>query len=159
MLREGLMLNWFRSRKYRSGTRWCLWRWTDDVESEQYITRLHLLKTPWGAVCVHWLHRPDPESALHDHPCSFLSLILRGGYAEARWKRGEWSFPQHRWFNFVRATPDDRHKITNVDPGTVTLCFMSGKTREWGYHVPTLVGHRWLPWREYYAEKRAGLIR
>src|SRR5262245_57492885 len=63
-------------RLYRSGTKWCVWRWTD-VDSE-YITRLHLIKTPWFAICLHWINKPDAEPYLHDHPVSFLSVILRG---------------------------------------------------------------------------------
>lgn len=132
------------ARKYKSGTIWCFWRWTE-VDSE-YIVRLHVVKTPSFAVCVHWIKKPDPEPFFHDHPVTFLSLILRGGYGEMR--NGVRRF--HRWFNFLRATPEDRHTITDVLPGTVTLCFMGPKTREWGFHRP----NGWIVWKDYYAAKR-----
>ena len=149
------MRNWFRSRKYKSGTGWCLWRWTD-VDSE-YITRLHVLKTPWFAVCLHWLNKPDPEPYLHDHPVSFLSLILRGGYTERRVRGLRYDFTKvNRWYNFVRATEDDRHTITSVRPNTLTLCFMGPKTREWGFHVAKQPGG-WIHWKEYYRYQRAGV--
>lgn len=135
-------------RKYKSGTRWCVWRWAT-VDSE-YITRLHLVKTPWFALCLHWIHKPDPEPYHHDHPVSFLSVILRGGYTEHRINHLYEGDPTHNWFNFVRATAGDRHTITYVKPHTLTLCFMGPKTREWGFHTNT----GWVHWKDYYARKR-----
>ncbi len=140
-------------RRYKTGTAWCVWRWTD-VASE-YITRLHILKTPWFAICLHWIRKPDPEPYLHDHPVSFLSLILRGWYSEIRHKKSgrwsEWAVLHHRWFNFIRATRDDSHSIDTCDPRTVTLCFMGPKVREWGYHTDD----GWVYWRDYFHAQRA----
>jgi len=135
----------FAHRKYKSGTIWCFWRWTE-VDSE-YIVRLHVIKTPWFAVCLHWIKKPDPEPFHHDHPVSFLSIILRGGYAE--WRNGR--VAQRIWFNFIRASAHDRHTIIGVLPGTLTLCLMGPKTREWGFHKP----EGWQMWKQYYAEQRA----
>ena len=139
-----------RGRKYKSGTGWCVWRWTD-VESE-YILRLHVLKTPWCAVCLHWIRKPDKEPYLHDHPVSFLSLVLRGQYAELRQKPGDFTprYLVHRWFNFIRASEHDRHRIIFTRRNTLTLCFMGPKTREWGFHSQG----RWIGWKDYYAKKK-----
>ncbi len=140
-----------RDRAYKSGTGWCVWRWTD-VDSE-YITRLHLFKTPWCALCLHWINKPDAEPWLHDHPVSFLSVILRGGYAELR-KYGDGK-PFHkvnRWFNFVRASHNDRHRIIFARKNTLTLCFMGPKRREWGFHMP----EGWIHWKGYYTRMHAG---
>jgi hypothetical protein len=147
----------FRNRKYKSGTNWCVWRWTD-VDSE-YITRLHLIKTPWFAACLHWINKPDPEPYLHDHPVSFLSIVLRGMYVEYRstitngspfgmW----WTNTKHvvRRFNFVRASENDLHSIRHVLPGTLTLVFMGPKVREWGFHAPD----GWVHWKDYYQKQR-----
>ncbi len=154
-----------KKRKYKSGTRWCLWRWSE-VDSE-YIVRLHLIKTPWFAICLHWILKPDPEPYLHDHPVSFLSLILRGGYTERRGvyqynraigfaanDRASWaySYPKHTWYNYIRATRYDRHSIIEVKPKTLTLCFMGPKTREWGFHTKD----GWMFRKDYYAIKRTG---
>ena len=138
-----------KARAYKSGTKWCLFRWTE-VPSE-YIVRLHVIKTPWFAVCLHWLVHPDPEPWLHDHPVSFLSIILRGGYEEKRQLgSGSWNYAKHKWFNFIRATPEDRHTITHVKPNTVTLCLMGPKRRTWGYHTDK----GWVDWVTYNAEQR-----
>ena len=59
-----------RHRKYKSGSRWALWRWTE-VPSE-FITRLHIFMTPFGALVMHWIKKPDPEPWKHDHPVTFL---------------------------------------------------------------------------------------
>lgn len=140
-------------RLYKSGSAWALWRWT--LTPSGYITRLHLLKTPWFAVMLHWINGTDPEPDMHDHPVTFLSLILRGAYCEllqtpgtctachnSRWypKAGH----MRRWFNFIRAGKHV-HRIQWVAPGTLTLCFVGPKVREWGFHTP----EGWVHWRDY----------
>ncbi len=150
---KGGLSNIARTRLYKSGTIWCAWRWTD-VESE-YILRLHVVKTPWFAVCLHWIHKPDAEPWLHDHPVSFLSVILRGKYAELRQREGEMqpSLLVHTWFNFIRASDKDRHRIVFTRKNTLALCFMGPKTREWGFHTQW---DGWLMWKDYYAKKKQG---
>jgi hypothetical protein len=147
---------WFRARKYKSGTGWCVWRWTD-VESE-YILRLHLVKTPWFAVCLHWIRKADKEPWLHDHPVSFLSLILRGKYTELR--KTDDGKPYHkvnRWFNVVRASRSDRHRIILARCNTLTLCFMGPKVQEWGFYVwEEIEPGGWIMWKDYYARLKAG---
>lgn len=141
-------------REYKSGTGWCLWRWTR-VESE-YILRLHVLKTPWWAICLHWINKPDKEPWLHDHPVSFLSLFLRGGYAEKRVRQNskehKLELIVHRRFNFIKGDPFDKHTIILVRPNTLTLALMGPKTREWGFHVPG----GWIMWKRYYALLKEG---
>lgn len=134
-------MRFFSKRTYKSGTGWCFWRWTD-VASE-YIVRLHLLKTPWFAICLHWIRKADPEPFHHDHPVTFFSLVLRGWYREHR----AWGSQLNRWWNWIRAT--DIHSITECDPDTLTLCLMGPKTREWGFHTP----QGWVYWKDYYRNK------
>lgn len=127
-------------RRYASGTRWCAWRWTDVcLRGETYLERLHLVQTPWFTLMLHWIRRPDPQPHLHDHPVSFASLLLRGGYVEAR----QGDVRRRRRLTFLRAT--DRHRIIEVDPRTITLVLAGPVVREWGHWV----GERWVPWREY----------
>jgi hypothetical protein len=128
-------------RLYRSGTRWALWRWST-IEAD-HIERLHIVKTPWFAVCLHWINGPDASPDEHDHPVSFLSLIVRGNYTESR----NGKIARRRWFNAFRASPDDRHRIIAAKPGTLTLALMGPKVREWGFHTK----RGWVDWREYRA--------
>ena len=129
------------TRTYKSGSGFALWRWT--YTPSGYITRLHIFKTPWFALVMHWINGPDPEPDPHDHPVTFFSLILRGWYVE---ERGLLAVPRtyiHIWYNFIRAT--DIHRIVYVHPKTITLCFMGPKVREWGFWPKGV----WTYWKEY----------
>jgi len=141
-----------KKRLYKSGSKFALWRWTQTDTG--YITRFHLLKTPWFAICLHWLNHPDPEPYDHDHPVTFLSLILRGWYREQRTVTLTTTHTvKHRWYNFIRATPTFAHTIVEVAPKTLTLAIMGPKTREWGYHLPG----GWMHWKTYTDLKRRGI--
>jgi hypothetical protein len=131
-------------RMYKSGSRWSLWRWTDVVlNGVLYLRRLHLVQTPWFSVMLHWL-TPDPQPDLHDHPVSFLSIPLRGGYCEMTPSGGRLIGMGYHATNFKRAT--DTHRISWVHPdGALTLVFAGPVVRSWGFHTP----RGWVPWREY----------
>lgn len=126
-------------REYKSGTGWCVWRWT--FTPSGYITRLHLIKTPWCALMVHWINGPDPEPHLHDHPVSFLSFILSGGYTEIR----NGTLVMRTLMNWIRGSASDTHRIVDVLPNTITLCFVGPKVREWGFHTED----GWIHWKDY----------
>lgn len=144
-------------RMYKTGSSWALWRWS--WAPDKFIVRLHLLKTPWFAICLHWINHPDAEPWLHDHPVSFLSVILRGEYTEKRRRyggkrhTGYIAIERHRWFNWIRASKKDQHCIVSAAPHTLTLCFMGPKVREWGYHTPD----GWVYWRDYQKKQSEGV--
>lgn len=150
-----------KRRTYRPDCRWAVWRWTEvSCDGAPYLTRLHLLKTPWFAVFLHWFHAPDPQPDPHDHPVSFLSIPLRGGYVEergvyrvhpthtqvpsTRWVGGRFG----KWWNYVRST--DVHRVLKLHGQPITLVFSGPKVREWGHW--TVDG--WVHWREYKAERK-----
>lgn len=141
----------FSKREYKSGTSWGLWLWT--FTPSGYITRLHLIKTPWFAICLHWINHPDAEPHLHDHPVSFLSVILRGWYTELRPLHSDSAIKVvylRNWFNVLRANRIDRHRIIGVpSKGTLTLCFMGPKRQDWGFYTP----EGWVYWKKYNVEK------
>ena len=128
-------------REYKTGTRWCIWRWKDIG----YINRLHVFQCPWFSICLHWIRREDREPYLHDHPVSFFSIILRGGYFEAREGKvlKPWDYFARRWFNLIWW--NTQHKIIAVKPGTLTLCFMGPRRNEWGFFTP----EGKVSWKEY----------
>lgn len=133
-----------KTRTYKSGTRWCFWRWGE--AQDEYIIRLHFLKTPWWQICVHWMYAPDPEPFDHDHSNDILSFTVRGGYQERRNGKLIW----RRWLNYIRGGTDkDHHTIVAVLPNTVTLTFWGPKQREWGFHTPA--GR--VVWKDYYKQK------
>lgn len=162
------------SRRYKSGTRWCSWRWTDVVlNGELYLRRLHLVQTPWFSIMLHWIQRPDSQPDMHDHPVSFWSFLVRGWYIEATpsGPRMYCSLPRRlsgklrrellrgykgpaaleralftpKAINRKRAT--DKHRIIVSHPNMLTLVFAGPVVRSWGFHTPK----GWVPWREYSA--------
>lgn len=49
-----------------------------------YLDRWGLQHPRIGAVFLHRMDAPDPGIDLHDHPWSFVSIVLWGGYVEQR---------------------------------------------------------------------------
>jgi hypothetical protein len=143
----------FPGRKYKSGMLWCVWRWTDvapDGAGETYLARLHLFRSPWCSCMLHWIARPDPQPDLHDHPVSFVSILLSGSYVEEIPNgNGGRRAVDVRWWNLKRAT--DCHRIVSVAGRVLTLVFAGPAVREWGFHTRD----GWVPWREYEARWRA----
>lgn len=142
-------------RKYVSGNRWTLWRWTDvdpEEDGEVYLTRLHLFQTPLCSCMLHWIRRADPQPDLHDHPNSFLSVLLSGSYVEeVPSVGGGVRLRKILWWNWKSKT--DRHRILSLQGSVLTLVFAGRVTREWGFHTE----RGWQPWREYVSGRRKRL--
>ena len=61
--------------------------WTDIGED---FTRFTLLRTRWCIIYLHRLDAPNPHPQCHDHPWSFVSVLLKGGYSE--YAHGTWTW-------------------------------------------------------------------
>ena len=46
-------------------------------ERGPYLTRYHLLSTPWGGLYLHHFHRGDQDPDPHDHPWDFWTFPLK----------------------------------------------------------------------------------
>lgn len=79
---------------------------------------------------------------MHDHPVSFLSIVVWGGYSEMRPWRGGFRLYPRNWYNFIRAT--DIHRIIATKPA-ITVCFMGPVVRKWGFWTKD----GWMYWRDY----------
>lgn len=64
-------------RPWQPGGRWGLF--ASHIGS--YMRR-YLLRTPWFGVRLHRILRADTNPHCHDHPFSFVSIMLWGGYRE-----------------------------------------------------------------------------
>ena len=53
-----------------------------NCDGDPYLTRWHLFSSKWFTVMLHKFHRSDEDRALHDHPWSFISIMLWRGYYE-----------------------------------------------------------------------------
>ena len=125
-----------------------------------YLTRYHLLHTPWFLVYLHRFSAGDGK-CLHDHPWAWwVSLVLWGGYVEAHGVP-EWSIDHGRDFGRMRlirrragsVSWHDRvwiHSILQLDRSpTWTLVIVGPKVRQWGFY--TRKG--WIPWFRYKEER------
>lgn len=98
-----------------------------------YLTRHYLIGGPkhrWFTVCLHEFHCSDPTD-LHDHPFSYLTLVLSGGYWEDTSEGRFWRAPGHLRYRSARSL----HRI-ELDPSSgpvFTLFFMGRRVRDWGF--------------------------
>lgn len=115
-----------------------------DTTGEAYQTRWWLFDTPWLGLAVHRFSTPDTSATLHDHPFPFVSLILRGGYTEARKDpyTGRIEERRVRRWNLMRRT--DAHYVTELHaPAVWTLMVVGADRRIWGFWTPTDDRRRW----------------
>jgi len=122
----------------------------DRQNSEPYLERYYLFlkdrkRFPFN-VFLHKFLKSDPDD-VHDHPWSYATLILKGGYYE--WipqfdETGSLSCEIRKWRgpgHFRICCPTSYHRV-ELKPGvTAWTLFMPGpQTREWGF----LVEDQWI---------------
>lgn len=140
-----------------------------------YMGRWALFETRWLSARVHYIASADDDRALHDHPWNFVSLVLQGGYVEARPRSVEPCFGEvvqpapMGESSVVRAEQvdmtcrragalafrhaTDRHRVVAVQRGTYTL-FVYGPARQWwGFYTPEGKIH----WQDF-ASKHASIV-
>ena len=113
-----------------------------------YMGRWVIFNTRYLHLRLHHLATPDPDRDLHDHPNGFISLVLNGGYAEARPETVAPCFDaatgrervEYTWRvpgSIALRHAGDRHKIGAVAPNTYTLFLFFGRRAQWwGYYTP-----------------------
>lgn len=147
--------------------RWKLggFEYRSDIIAHDYMRRW-LLKTPWFMLRVHHILRGDKDGEFHDHPMSFLSVILKGGYTEHTPVRG--LVPKLQNFidqckggisfaqfygpgSVIFRRGEDLHWL-ELPPGKTAWTFLitSPFYRRWGFQ--TISG--WIPANEYDEWKR-----
>lgn len=116
------------------------WAWMDrfaapnyDDPTKNYLVRWRVIQTPWFGLYVHRFEGPDPRRTLHNHPWTFLSIILSGKYIERRLDPLTMKVRPRivRRFNLMRRS--DYHAITHVEPHTWSLLFVGPRKQTWGY--------------------------
>ena len=134
----------------------------DRIDNEPYLERYYLFlkdrkRFPFN-VFLHKFLKSDPDD-VHDHPWSYFTLILKGGYYEwtpqfdaAGKKIGEmarWCGPGH----FRICSAGSFHRI-ELDPSVECwTVFMPGpQKREWGF----LTRGKWIQHEEYLNSRMAG---
>lgn len=101
-----------------------------------------------GKVMLHYFLPTQRDRDHHDHPRSFVTLVLRGGYDDIQ-PNGHVDRVRAPTIRFRQAT---HAHITVAGPrGAWTLVVMGPLRRDWGF----IRDGRWWPWRRY--EERYGL--
>jgi hypothetical protein len=118
-----------------------------------------ILRTPWGTLRLHRILQSDAGRDFHDHPFSFVSVILTGGYIEHRpgcecWQSRGRTFVLNyktcllfRAPAIVRRRATEFHRLELIDGPTTTFVISSRYFRPWGF---LLDDRRWVPYQEYH---------
>jgi hypothetical protein len=93
-----------------------------------FMRRYKLLKTNSGNVYLHEILRSDEDMCLHDHPWSFITIILRGGYREQLPRGKFWRRPGQLLIRPAQTA----HRV-EVDRPAWSLVIVSRKWRDWGF--------------------------
>lgn len=99
-------------------------------EHHETFIRYTLLKTPWFRVYLHNLIAPAVHPECHNHPWSFVAVLLKGGYWEYTTETS-WIFrsPGNVLFRPASWT----HTVWTEDAGMWSLVFTGPKRHEWGF--------------------------
>lgn len=126
-------------------------------DGRRFLDRWGLCHDHIGGFYLHHIAGPDPGMDLHDHPWSFISIVLRGGYwdwrapvADACRGRQVHHHQSRRW-SIHRMPLDVAHRIHAAQPNTWTLVLRGPTRRVWGFYPPS--GR--VSWLDYdYATRR-----
>lgn len=154
-----------RKYAYQSGRRWAFMKWMDIPTANDlnlvYLRRLRIVQTPWCALYLHCIYESDADRDPHDHPFTFRSIVLRGGYTGGVWQAvshqmrawGEVDLVMHgpvrrthKRFSLHKLSSDSCHTITEITEPLVTLVFAGKKTQQWGFFLEDA---SWVPWADY----------
>lgn len=105
---------------------------------------------------LHHICTPDLDREFHNHPWSFVSIVLRGGYVERRphYDEPRWQLGanEEQSYTVTRLAGDvafrsyrDRHRIVHVLPDTWTLVIMGPKRQTWGFFTQS----GFVGWRDF----------
>jgi hypothetical protein len=119
-------------------------------ESDPLLIRWLIFRIPSFGIMLHKFCRSDYDRALHDHPWTFISFILKGGYYEESDKGGskvlEWFGPGR-----VLYRPAEwKHRVILPENGnglipSWSLVIIFRRRRKWGFWL----GDKWCWWRKY----------
>lgn len=95
-----------------------------------YVIRWRF-ETPWFSVRLHHWLAPDDDRAKHDHPWSFTTFVLKGGYTDSSPDGDE-----HLRAPAIRHRAATHQHTVFPDPGGCWTIIVTGpKVRNWGFWV------------------------
>lgn len=108
-------------------------------EKIPYMIRWNLFECPLFSIKLHKIMVSD-DACLHDHPWTFISIILKGGYVEESWTHTNNSNNHVRRIGKKLYGPGSilfrpsyyAHRLDIYQPAW-TLVITFRKTRQWGF--------------------------
>lgn len=115
-------------------------------DNKPYLVRYSLFSCPWFSFKLHHILSSDDE-CLHDHPWSFISILLHGTYIEASDNEtpGVTTYQRYKAGNLLYRAASWRHRLIIVKP-VWSFVINFRKVREWGFWT-TKFG--FIPWYKY----------
>lgn len=111
---------------------------------EPYLLRWHIIpKNPIFNIYLHCFLRSDDDRALHDHPWTNMSILLKGRYFEYA-KTGRYLRMAGDIVFRPRGTFAHRIELIKNEP-CWTLFLTGPRYRVWGFHCPK----GWVPWQDF----------
>jgi hypothetical protein len=119
-------------------------RWKEPMGMPQcpYLYRWTFLLFGFSLRIHHWL-RSDDRRHFHDHPCDFVSIVLRGHYTNVTPIGSKVVKVGSVW----AARGDRRHYLEIPSGGAWTLLLCGRPYRKWGFWVNN---HLWRPLRYFH---------
>lgn len=122
---------------------------------EPYLSKYKILDFKGTSLYLHYFHRGDEDSALHNHPWEVaVSLILTGGYRE-EYRDGNAVKSRILKPGSLNLIPKETyHRVDLLSNDAWTLCFMGREVQPWGFW--NRATSEYTPWREFI--RRKGLV-
>ena len=111
------------------------WKTTSEIRSKEgvlHFKRFCYFSCRWFGIYKHIITQADKDKHEHDHPWNFLSIILKGSYAE--YVNGELGVRSLFSFKYNKAT--FHHKLAGIvgkNDRCVTFVITGRRFRKWGY--------------------------
>jgi hypothetical protein len=135
----------------------------DRTTGEDYLHRYYIFlkDRKWFPfnVTLHKIVRSD-DPIFHDHPWSYTTVVLKGGYWEHTPvfnEKGEKFAEFQVWRgpgSIIHRKANEYHWLELEEGGSATTLFFMGKQeRDWGFLVQVKKGvHRWIKWDTYLSQ-------
>jgi len=138
--------------KGRRSPRWAIWsRMIIPCRNgEHYLARLRLIQTPLFAIYLHDIYHDDTDRDPHNHPWTFLSIVIGGdGYIERVYPdpTKPWTSitKTHKKFSIHKMGRVSAHRITYAADGLKTLIITGPRRASWGFFVDG----KYIDWKDY----------
>ena len=127
-------------------------------QDDPYLLRWWIIpRNRFFNVYLHCFMRSDDDRALHDHPWTNLSILLRGRYVEHTIEEGGINVRTERIAPAWKFRPRGSyaHRLELVDGFCWTIFITGPRYRQWGFYCPE---RGWVHWQDFTAPRNAGEI-